>query len=238
VRFHSAERIIEEVKLVQEKFGIKGVFFADDLFITNKKRVHRFCDLVEKEGLKFSWSAAGRVNLVEEELLEHMKLAGCVGLGFGIESGSQKILDNIKKQTTVEQGGRAITMCKKVGIYPPTSFMIGNVGETRETVYESVNFIKKYVDETVFFFYTTPYPDTELYQYAKDKGMIKDEIELFEAYGEQGAKILVNFTDMTNQELTDLKAEAEWEIQKHYFMRHPVKLAKALGGKILRSFKR
>lgn len=237
VRFHSAKRIVEEIKKVQEDFGIKSIIFADDLFITNRKRVHEFCDLVEKEGLKFSWIAAGRVNLVEEELLEHMKQAGCACLSFGIESGSQKILKNIKKQTTVEQGEKAIAMCKKVGILPLCSFMIGNVGETRATMRESVDFIKRNIDDTVSFFFTTPYPDTELYQYAMDHGMIKDEIKLFEAYGEQGSKILVNFTDMSDQELIDLRAEAEREIQRHYYKRHPLKLAKALGGRIGRSFK-
>ena len=100
--------------------------------------------------------------------------------------------------------------------------MIGNVGETRETVLETAFFIIKNLCEPTTFFITTPYPVTELYEYGIKTGKIKDEISLFESYGEQTDNLLVNFTEMSDGELLALKLEAETMIWKkclkaHYF---------------------
>ncbi len=229
IRFHSAKRIIEEIKLLISKYGIKSVLFADDLFVTNKKRVYEICDLLEQEKIKIQWMAAGRVNLVDKELLKRMQHAGCKIIGFGIESGSQQILDNIKKQATVEQAIRAIQLCQESGILPACSFMIGNIGETSRTVAQSVSFILNYVPHLAGFFITTPYPCTELYQYALEHGKIPNQIKLFESYGEQSDKLLVNFTEMSDGELLRLKKKAEGIIQKNYDRKHPIqKLTKIL----------
>lgn len=223
IRWHSAERIIEEIKILKNKYKIRSVLFADDLFITNKKRLYEVCDLIEKEKLNISWTATARVNLLEQHLLKRMKSAGCVCLNFGIESGSQKILDNIKKQVTVDQAKQSIMLCKKVGIYPACSFMIGNIGETKETISETVSFIVENISEPIGFFLTTPYPGTELFEYAKQQSKIKSEIELFESYGEQAENLLVNFTNMSDEELLELKKEAEMSILKYYGRNHILK---------------
>lgn len=223
IRYHSPERIIKEIKILKEKYNINSFAFADDLSIGNKERIYKFCDILEEEKLNLKWQVTGRVNFVDENLLKRMKSAGCQIMSFGIESGSQKILNNIKKQVTVHQAKKAIFLCKKVGIYPLCSFMIGNVGETRETVYETVSFINKYLDEIKYFFITTPYPETELFEFAETRGLIKDKIALFENYGEQGKKLLVNVTNMSNRELILLKEEAEHAIRQNYFNIHPLK---------------
>jgi len=196
---------------------------ADDLSIANHKRIFEICDLLEREKLNLKWTAVGRVNLVNEKLLRRMKSAGVDLIGFGIESGSQKILDNINKQVKVKTAAKAIILSKKLGFITICSFMIGNVGETRETVFESVDFINKYLNTTIVFFLTTPYPETELFQYAEEHGLIKDKINLFENYGEQGSKLLVNLTEMSDEELWALKHKAENAILKYYFKNHPVK---------------
>lgn len=233
VRYHSAERVIEEIKALKQNYNIKSFMFADDLSIVSAKRIFKICDLLEKEKLNLKWIVSGRVDLITEELLRKMKNAGCQVISFGIESGSQKILDNIKKQVTVLKAKKAILLCNKIGIYPGTSFMIGNVGETRETVLESVSFITKYIAEPVFFFITTPYPETELFNYAEERGLIKDKIKLFENYGEQGSQIHVNFTEMSDEELWALKHEAENIILKNYFKQHPLKIISHLKGRFI-----
>jgi len=224
IRLNSAEWIVDVLKHLKQEYKINSFLLADDLSITNKKRMIKLCDLLIEEKLNLDWSATGRVNLVTEELLVKMKSAGCKVIGFGIESGSQKILDNIKKQVKVNQAAKAILLCKKVGIYPSCSFMIGNVGETRETVFESVEFIKKYIDKLTSFFITTPYPETELFDYAEEHGLITDKVKLFERYGEQGSQLLVNFTDMTDDELWALKLEAERAIVRNYLKIYPGKI--------------
>ena len=101
--------------------------------------------------------------------------------------------------------------------------MIGNVGETRETVFETVSFITHNHLKLTSFFVATPYPSTELYEYAKNRGKIKDEISLFESYGEQSMNLLVNFTDMPDKELMELKQEAEFVIFKRFILKYPHK---------------
>ncbi len=224
IRMHSAKRIVEEIKHLRERYGIKSFSFADDLFVVNKKRVFELCDLLHTEQINMQWMASARVNLVDEPLLLAMKKTGCIALGFGIESGSQKILDNIKKKATVEQARVAIQLCKKIGINPVCSYMIGNMGETRDTVFESVSFIKENtLEQGAFFFITTPYPGTEVYEQAKESGKIKDEVALFESYGEQSDNLLVNLTDLSDEALLNLKREAENEIWRVYIKKYPLK---------------
>ncbi len=224
IRMHSAERIFQEIKYLKNRYGIKSFVIADDLFIVNRKRVYELCEILRRERMDLHWMASGRVNLVDEPLLLAMKKAGCVALGFGIESGSQKILDNIKKQVTVDQARRAISLCKRVGITPACSYMIGNEGESRETVLETVSFIKENtLEQGAFFFITTPYPCTEIYDRARQEGRIKDEIALFESYGEQSENLLVNLTDMPDDALLRLKKEAEAEIWRAYMKKYPLK---------------
>jgi len=228
VRMHSAERVAEEIKILKKRYNINSVVFADDLFMVNKKRVHEICDLIEKDKLNIKWLAASRVNTLDEDVLRHMRHAGCICLGFGVESGSQKILDNIKKNATVSQAKDAIRLCRKAGIDPSCSFMIGNVGETRETIFETVSFITENILERTSFFFATPYPDTELYEYAKNRGKIKDEISLFKSYGEQSLSLLVNFTDMPDDDLLKLKKEAESVILRRFILRRPHKYVRYL----------
>jgi len=223
IRGHSAERVVEEIKILKQKYNINSFLLADDISVLNKKRMYKICELLEKEKLNLKWQATARVDLIDLDLLVKMKSAGCRVLGIGIESASQKILDNIKKGVTVDKAKKALLLCKKVGIYAGCSFMIGNLGENRETIFKTVSFIKKYINEPISFFITTPYPDTELFQYAEDRGLIKNKIKMFESYGEQGSQILVNFTEMSNEELWALKLEAEKIILNHYFKCFPLK---------------
>lgn len=223
VRMHSPQRVVSELKFLIKTYDIKSFAFGDDLFVNNKKRVYEICDLIDSEGIKLKWRMACRVNFFNEELMTRLKKSGCIEIGIGIESGNQQILDNIKKQATVEQSKNALTICKKLGIIPYTSYMIGNVGETRETVKDSVEFIKKYDPRPGGFFIATPYPDTGLYNYGIEKGLIKDELKLIESYGEQSENILINFTNMSDNELLALKKEANKELVINYIFRFPFK---------------
>ena len=90
-RRHSTERIIKEIKLVMQKYGNVSIYFADDNFTLSKKLVFEFCDSVEKENLKFFWTAFARVAVMDDELVKRMKECGCAALVMGIESGSQTI---------------------------------------------------------------------------------------------------------------------------------------------------
>lgn len=221
IRCQSARRMVEDIIYAKSKYDFDSFGWTDDEFTTNRKRMYEFCDLLEKEKIKARWCGTARVNDITEDMLKRMKSVGCGWLGFGIESGSQKILDNIKKGVTVEQAKKAIELCKKVGIQPGISLMIGNVGETRETIRETVAFMKEVGCPPPSFHITTPYPQTELWDYAKSKGLIKDELAIIQSYSEQSQTLLVNFTQFSDEELLQLKEDTERLMRKNYIRRHP-----------------
>jgi len=222
---HSPANIISEIKALKIRYRIEYVAFSDDLFMVNKKWVKEVCDNFIKENIKIKWGTSGRVNLVDLDLLKKMKKAGCEILSYGFESGSQKILDNIKKGVKVEQAEQAIEITRKAGIKVMGSFMIGMFGETEETVNETVSFIKRTGLSTHRFFYTTPYPKTALYEMAKKINRIPhDENKYVSSLGEMYSTLLVNLTDMTDTELRNLKEKSEKKIKKNFSLKTRVEI--------------
>ena len=165
--------------------------------------------MIERD-LGVKWSASGRVNLVNDNLLKKMHKAGCVELSYGFESGNQKILDGMKKRVTVKQAEEAIKMTRRAKISVIGSFMFGMPGEIRGTINETLQFIKRNRLPIHRFFYATPYPGTELYEVARKMGRLpENEDKYVERLGEMRTTFLVNLTDFTDEELVRLKNSAE-----------------------------
>jgi radical SAM superfamily enzyme YgiQ (UPF0313 family) len=156
-----------------------------------------------------------------EDLVSTMAEAGCVLIGYGIESGSQRMLDFIKKKVTVEQAKQAIRLTKKYLGWADCSFMIGYPGETKETIQETVDFCKELDLAPEVIFFLTPYPGTELYELALAQGKIKDEESYILGLSEQGEKVSVNFTDFTNEELEKIHDSMVKELKAWNEMKHP-----------------
>ena len=156
-----------------------------------------------------------------EDLIAAMVDAGCVLIGYGIESGSQRMLDVMKKNVTVEQARETIRLTQKYLGWADCSFIIGTPGETKETMRETVDFCKELnlVPEVIFFM--TPYPGTELYRLAIEQGKITDEEEYILNLGEQGEKIRINFTDIPDQELYEAQTEIINELGAWNRLMHP-----------------
>jgi anaerobic magnesium-protoporphyrin IX monomethyl ester cyclase len=177
--------------------------------------------LMKTYGRPFTWGCAGRVNLMTEDLVSTMAEAGCVLIGYGIESGSQRMLDFIKKKVTVEQAKRAIRLTKKYLGWADCSFMIGYPGETKETIRETVDFCKELDLAPEVIFFLTPYPGTELYELALAQGKIRDEESYILGLNEQGEKVSVNFTDFTGEELVQIHDSMVKELKAWNEMKHP-----------------
>lgn len=223
----SAQSIVSEIKELVKRFNVQYVAIIDDLFISDKKHVYEFCDRMIQDKVNVKWGAAGRVNLITEELLKKMKSAGCDLLSFGFESGSQKMLDAMKKNVKVEQAVQAIDLTRKAGIRVIGSFMIGIPGETKETIEETVDFIKRTNLPNYKFFLATPYPDTELYKTGRAVGRIKEnEDEFLDRLGEMADTLSVNLTDFSDKDLIDIKRYSEERLKKE--ARLKVKLERGL----------
>lgn len=172
VRFRSVQNVIQEIEECINKFGIKEFNVFDDTFTLNEKRAFEICDEIIKRKLNISWIAFSRVNTISKDLAKKMHEAGCKKISFGLESGSQKILDLMRKQATIEMARKAVNAVAKQGILVHASFMFGNIGETEETIKETIEFAKSLPLDNATFFITSPFPGTDLYEIAKKEGFI------------------------------------------------------------------
>lgn len=143
-RSHSPEYIADEVEHLVRDFGAKDVAFVDSLFCASKKRVMGITDEFIRRGMKdkVSWTCSSRVEVVDKELLQRMADAGCWRTRFGIESGSDRVLDFISKGITKEKIRAAVTAAHEVGLRPKAFFIIGHMPDTRETIEETIEFAK------------------------------------------------------------------------------------------------
>ncbi len=223
-RHRSPGNILEEIKTLYEKYKVTYFHFIDDEFVMNREFVHQFCRLLKSfsktVSKKITWGCAGRVNLMTEDLIRTMADSGCVLIGYGIESGSQKMLDIINKQVSVEQAKKAIRLTRKYLGWADCSFMIGYPGETKETIQETIDFCKELELAPEVIFFLTPYPGTELYRMASGQGKIQDEEEYILGLGEQGEKVRVNFTDFTDQELYAIQSYMIEELKAWNKIKH------------------
>ncbi len=176
VRFRSIENVMREIEECINKYNIREFNFHDELFTMNKQRTIEFCQEVKKRKLDITWVCMIRVDFTDEETLQEMKEAGCKKIMFGFESGSQMILDKMKKQVAMEKAEEAVRLVKKLGIKTAGNFMLGNIGETKETIRQSINLAKKLNTDTMAFFIASPYPGTEFYTIAKKKGYFRKDV--------------------------------------------------------------
>ncbi|MBT3408600.1 radical SAM protein [archaeon] len=173
IRRRSPQNIIEEMSECFYKYGIRHFSFLDDTFTTDKKWVHDFCDFINASKLygNVSWMCLTRVDNIDEKLLIKMKMTGCIKIEFGIESGSQKLLDFSKKGLKKDQVRKAFRLVKKVGI-PTLGFLILNMPlETEESIKESKKFVLELDPTFLQVSFATPYPGTDLEAYAKKNSL-------------------------------------------------------------------
>lgn len=171
-RFHSAEYILEEIELLIKNYGIKEVSFYDDTFTAFKSNVIKLCGLIKEKNIDITWSCMSRVDMVDYELLKAMKAAGCHQVGYGIESASKEILENIKKRISLDKAAEAIRLTRRAGIATRGMFMFGNPGETKESMQQTLDFALKLKCDIAVFNITTPYPGTEMFKWADNNGYL------------------------------------------------------------------
>jgi len=181
VRYFDVERVVDEFEMLAG-LGFNQINIVDDLFTSNKKRCMDICDGIIARGIKHPWSAFARVDTVQEDLLERLNAAGCTSLCFGIESGNQEILDRIKKRTTLDKCRRAAGLCRKTGMKPMASYILGLPGETEETVRRTFEFAEEMAIPYGFHI-LAPFPGTEVRIDAEKYGIsvLTDNWDLYDA---------------------------------------------------------
>lgn len=176
-RFHSADYVVREMKELYEKYKMDGIMIYDDLFIADRKRVEEIVRLMKQEGLykEIYFYIAARANLIDDRMCSLLKEMNVRQAGFGLESGSEKILRYLKGgNVTVEQNRNAISLCKKAGIKTRGYFIIGSPGETEDDLRQTLSLVRDKNLDQANVFQLTPYPGTQIWEYAKKKGIVSD----------------------------------------------------------------
>jgi len=171
----SARHIVDEVEEVVTKYGVRGLQIFDSTFSLRRRHVENFCDELSRRGIKIPWACQVRVNTVDKPLLARMQEAGCYIVAFGVESGSQEVLDHISKGIKLEQAEAVMKWCKELGLYTRVSFSLGHAGETPAQARATNRFIRRHRRYMTFIGYNPGvriYPGTAVEAYARAHNLL------------------------------------------------------------------
>ncbi len=173
IRYRSTGNVVDEIAELKKRYNVSAVWFVDDTFTIDKRWVKEFCEKLINRRLNIVWGCTIRANLADKDLLRLMKKSGCRLIGIGIESASQRILDEIyNKNIKVAQVKEAVRVTHSLGIKLRGQFMIGAPTETLEEIKRTIRFAYKLDLDEATFSITSPLPHTFLYEMAKKKGWL------------------------------------------------------------------
>lgn len=218
-RQRSDESIIEEIKILKEKYHINYIAFWDELLVSSVERTTKLCKKMIAEKLDIKWECNGRLNYAKPEMLQLMKESGCVFINYGIESMDEQALRNMNKALTVKQIIEGIENTLAAGISPGYNIIFGNIGENKESLRLGVEFLLKYDDHAQLRTIrpVTPYPGCPLYYYAIEKGYLKDCEDFYENKHLNSDLLAVNFTELSDDEFHEALLEANTKLLKNYY---------------------
>jgi radical SAM superfamily enzyme YgiQ (UPF0313 family) len=162
IRSRSAKNILDELEVIQQQ-GYKEVWFRDETFTVFKQRNIDICNGILERDIRLTWMCNARVGSVDRDMLVLMKKAGCHLIKIGVESGVQKILDNICKGISVDQTRDLFRITREAGVDTHAHIMLGCPGETDQTIRTTIDFVRDIDPATVTFGICTPYPGTPLF---------------------------------------------------------------------------
>lgn len=196
IRYRTPENVEEEIIMVKEKYGISHFDFEDDSFSLNRNRILALCNRLRDKKVK--WTCITRVDLIDETLVSAMKESGCVSVSLGIETGSPKTLEIIKKKINYENISEALKIFKKYGILCRGYFMIGFPWENWEDMKQTLDLIHKLPIERFQLNIATPLPGTQMFQSLVDSGKINVTNEDWSRY--QQGSLYMNFSSISDDE--------------------------------------
>lgn len=215
VRFFSAEYVVNEINELINTYKVNFISFYDDLFIANKQRLKEIVYLLKKEDIpnKVRFSCSCRANLINDDIVKLLKEMNIKSIGMGLESGCDRTLNYLKSgSVSVEDNKKAIRTIKNYRIAANASFVIGSPTETREEIQETLQFIKDNDLDFVDTYILTPFPGTPVWEYAKEKGLVSDDMDwskLDVAFGSNYKKAITVSETLSREELYTLFSEFE-----------------------------
>ena len=210
VRGYSADYVMDMIEILHKKYKVEDIQFNDDTFVTLRKRLSEICERLITKKYNLSWSCDARARDVTKEGLNLMKAAGCWQIAFGVETGSQRILDSMKKNTTFEHIHNAFKWAKKAGISTKGFFIIGHPSETIESVKETVDLMLSLDIDVVGLTFYTVFPGSPIFATISNYGKFNPDWDKTNTY-EIGNFIPHGFTA---EQLVHLRKQS---LTKFYF---------------------
>jgi len=173
LRLRSAKSVVDEMEHLVKDHDIEMVAFMDDTFTINKKRVYEICEAIKERGLDNYWGCTARVDTISEDLLKAMKDAGCITMFLGVESADQQVLNLVNKKTNIEKIKKTFALTKKYGMRTIASVVLGMPGDTKNSIKNTIKFVKLLEPSYAVFSLATPYPGTDFYVKAASENLIK-----------------------------------------------------------------
>ena len=231
IRTRNIDDIIFELRHLKEKWNVQYIRFADEVFIGSKKIIRQLCNRMIEEKLDLFWQCSTQVRLVDKDLVKLMKEAGCIDIALGIESGSDQMLEEMKKGTTSELSRQAVEMVNEAGLSPSANFLAGFPSETVQTIEQTRDFVVSLnhvqwesAPEIIF---VVPLPDTELFHTAIETGAIEDPkkyvLELMSRYTKSTTTAPINLTKIPWEKYNETVQRCNREIKKDFYCKHPVR---------------
>lgn len=208
VLFHSPDRVVEEARELVEKYNCRYLYFMDDNFLMKKGRTEDLCERMCSAGLDISWSMLTTANEVREEQLPLLRQAGGKQVAFGFESGSQRILDILRKRTTVEKNEWALRKAYEAGFLTQIFILVGSPTETRDDLEQTKAFLQRnsrYITSVLTSF-VNPYPGTAIYETMRNEGLMPD------AASTDWSKLRYDMPNFPVNQVLDTKT-----LRKYYF---------------------
>lgn len=220
IRQHSVDYVIEHIKFLHDNYGIKGFQFCDELFNSRMNWVLELCGAIEKNNLDIFYIIGGaRVDKMTEKMLYRLRETGCIDISYGQESGSDTILKEYKKGITLQQNKDITLLTKKMGILTTVQLVIGSPGETRKTIFETIQFLKDVNACMYSLNYLLPLPETPIWKYVDDNKLVVDIERYLDEVAERGGTHIINLTRVSDREWKKWRTLIHLELTLHYFKR-------------------
>ena len=236
IRTREIESIINEIKYLKERWNVQYVRFFDEVFIGSKFRIRALCEAMIEENLNIFWWCQTQVRLIDEDLLKIMKKAGCIEIAYGVESGSDVMLEDMKKGINVDIIREVLEATDRANIRITLNLLAGTPAETVDTLRETRDFLiaLNHINwaNVPAIEFVVPLPGTELFDTAVAKGLIDDpETFIVEALAkmEKYSKS-INMTQMSSEEFISTVKRFNQEISRDFYTKHPFRLFLSLFG--------
>lgn len=214
LRTRSPEKVVEQIKLLRYRYGIRQIQFYDDTFTVMRKNVLAVCKQLTDERVDITWVAYIRGDCFGEEVAAAMKKAGCHQVLLGIETGDEQIMNTICKPLNKEKYKQAVAIAHQHGLDVRASFILGLPGETRASMESSLQLAKDLDVDLIQVGILTPYPGTEIFNYAAQNGWLIHRN--WNEYGQD--KVLLNLPTVTAKEIYQF----EKRVFRDFYMRPKV----------------